>query len=74
MTRDAPVAQHNLNMTTVSEHPVARSTISAASTMKSQKAAPTWNSKDLGLRLGVDVASAATAGALTCPLITIIDR
>ncbi|KAJ5156770.1 hypothetical protein N7492_009573 [Penicillium capsulatum] len=38
------------------------------------KTAPAWNQKDLGLRLGVDVASAATAGALTCPLITIIDR
>lgn len=33
-----------------------------------------WNTKDLGKRLGVDLASAATAGALTCPLITIIDR
>ncbi|CAG8005995.1 unnamed protein product [Penicillium salamii] len=33
-----------------------------------------WNTKDLGKRLGVDAASAATAGALTCPLITIIDR
>ncbi|KAJ5222689.1 uncharacterized protein N7469_008929 [Penicillium citrinum] len=33
-----------------------------------------WNTKDLWKRLGVDVASAATAGALTCPLITIIDR
>ncbi|KAI2703624.1 hypothetical protein CBS147332_7610 [Penicillium roqueforti] len=36
--------------------------------------ASTWNTKDLGKRIGVDVASAATAGALTCPLITIIDR
>ncbi|CAL5869456.1 uncharacterized protein PFLUO_LOCUS3685 [Penicillium psychrofluorescens] len=35
---------------------------------------PTWNSKDIGLRLGVDIASAMSAGALTCPLITIIDR
>ncbi|CAP91670.1 hypothetical protein E8E15_011332 [Penicillium rubens] len=35
---------------------------------------PIWNTKDLGKRLGVDVASAATAGVLTCPLITIIDR
>ncbi|EPS30734.1 hypothetical protein PDE_05686 [Penicillium oxalicum 114-2] len=34
----------------------------------------TWNSRDLGMRLGVDVVSAASAGALTCPLITIIDR
>ncbi|KAJ5543086.1 hypothetical protein N7535_005515 [Penicillium sp. DV-2018c] len=33
-----------------------------------------WNTKDLGKRIGVDIASAATAGALTCPLITIIDR
>ncbi|KAF2762929.1 hypothetical protein EJ05DRAFT_433082 [Pseudovirgaria hyperparasitica] len=34
----------------------------------------TWNTKNLGLRLGVDLASAATAGALVAPLITIIDR
>ncbi|KAJ9315859.1 hypothetical protein DTO271D3_3837 [Paecilomyces variotii] len=33
-----------------------------------------WNTDSLGLRLGVDAASAATAGALICPLITIIDR
>ncbi|KAJ5295129.1 hypothetical protein PENANT_c035G08207 [Penicillium antarcticum] len=49
-------------MSTVKQSSVARSTPS------------TWNTKDLGKRLGVDVASAATAGALTCPLITIIDR
>ncbi|KAJ5579999.1 uncharacterized protein N7459_005984 [Penicillium hispanicum] len=66
-------------MTTVSERPVARSTPAPAPTTSVKqaaalKAAPTWNTKDLSLRLGVDVASAATAGALTCPLITIIDR
>lgn len=33
-----------------------------------------WNTKHLLARFGVDAASAATAGALTCPLITIIDR
>ncbi|PYH98956.1 hypothetical protein BO71DRAFT_2407 [Aspergillus ellipticus CBS 707.79] len=33
-----------------------------------------WNTNRLGMRLGVDVASAATAGALTCPVITVIDR
>ncbi|KAL2000774.1 hypothetical protein VTN02DRAFT_2658 [Thermoascus thermophilus] len=33
-----------------------------------------WNTDSLGLRLGADVASAATAGALICPIITIIDR
>ncbi|KAL1856793.1 hypothetical protein Plec18167_005202 [Paecilomyces lecythidis] len=33
-----------------------------------------WNTDSLGLRLGVDTASAAAAGALICPLITIIDR
>ncbi|KAE8423705.1 Cys/Met metabolism PLP-dependent enzyme-domain-containing protein [Aspergillus pseudocaelatus] len=34
----------------------------------------TWNTSRLGSRLGVDIASAATAGALTCPVITVIDR
>ncbi|OJJ46486.1 hypothetical protein ASPZODRAFT_151999 [Penicilliopsis zonata CBS 506.65] len=33
-----------------------------------------WNTDRLGLRLGVDLASATAAGALTCPIITIIDR
>ena len=33
-----------------------------------------WNTKSLGLRLGADAASAAMAGALVCPTITIIDR
>lgn len=33
-----------------------------------------WNTNRLGARLGVDVVSAATAGALTCPVITVIDR
>ncbi|KAE8355069.1 Cys/Met metabolism PLP-dependent enzyme-domain-containing protein [Aspergillus coremiiformis] len=34
----------------------------------------TWNTSRLGTRFGVDIASAATAGALTCPVITVIDR
>ncbi|KAE8390456.1 Cys/Met metabolism PLP-dependent enzyme-domain-containing protein [Aspergillus alliaceus] len=34
----------------------------------------TWNTNRLGARVGVDIASAATAGALTCPVITVIDR
>lgn len=38
------------------------------------KPTTSWNTKNLGLRLGVDVASAATSGALVAPLITIIDR
>ncbi|KAM5451792.1 hypothetical protein MaudCBS49596_003620 [Microsporum audouinii] len=33
-----------------------------------------WNTGNLGSRLAVDAASAATAGALICPIITIIDR
>lgn len=33
-----------------------------------------WNTRQLGTRFGVDIASAATAGALTCPAITVIDR
>lgn len=65
MTRDA-IAPNTLNMTTVSEH--------VAMSASQQKPAQAWNTRNLGLRLGVDVASAASAGALTCPLITIIDR
>lgn len=60
---------------------VAQDTIFTMATVKQQQGqergrstTSTWNTKDLGKRLGVDVASAATAGALTCPLITIIDR
>lgn len=33
-----------------------------------------WNTNRLASRLGVDAASAATAGILTCPVITVIDR
>ncbi|KAL2832456.1 cystathionine beta-l [Aspergillus cavernicola] len=33
-----------------------------------------WNTNRLGARLGADVVSAAAAGALTCPVITVIDR
>lgn len=33
-----------------------------------------WNTKNLGLRLGSDVAGAASAAVLVAPLITIIDR
>jgi hypothetical protein len=33
-----------------------------------------WNTQNLMLRFGADFASAATAGAMICPLITIIDR
>ncbi|PCG90736.1 Hypothetical protein PENO1_063420 [Penicillium occitanis (nom. inval.)] len=33
-----------------------------------------WNTRSLGLRFAVDAASAAVAGALICPIITIIDR
>ena len=49
----------NVNMATLSEH-----------SLSSQ----TWNTRRLGQRLGVDIASAVAAGALTCPLVTIIDR
>ncbi|KAI9933472.1 hypothetical protein ASPWEDRAFT_114854 [Aspergillus wentii DTO 134E9] len=49
-------------MSTISERPL------------SPTAATPWNTKNLGMRLGVDTASAAAAGALTCPVITVIDR
>ncbi|KAL2866887.1 uncharacterized protein BJX67DRAFT_354277 [Aspergillus lucknowensis] len=34
----------------------------------------TWNTNRLAARFGADIVSAATAGALTCPVITVIDR
>lgn len=40
-------------------------------TMNSDKQ---WNTRSLGLRFAADAASAAVAGALICPIITIIDR
>ena len=49
-------------------------TMSAISERPLHSSAKTWNTDRLGARLGVDVASAATAGALTCPVITVIDR
>jgi len=33
-----------------------------------------WNTKNLGLRLGADATSAASAAALVAPIISIIDR
>lgn len=74
MTRDAVVQDHSFTMATIerSVRPGAPKQATAPATKTN--AASTWNTKDLGLRLGVDVASAGTAGALTCPLITIIDR
>ncbi|RHZ69271.1 hypothetical protein CDV55_106723 [Aspergillus turcosus] len=41
---------------------------------KASASSTKWNTDKLGMRLGVDVASAMTAGALTCPVITVIDR
>ncbi|OQD73595.1 hypothetical protein PENDEC_c014G01963 [Penicillium decumbens] len=71
MTRDA-VAQNASFTVTTGDHPVAPQPAPVAS--PTPKPTSAWNTKDLGLRLGVDIASAASAGALTCPLITIIDR
>ncbi len=33
-----------------------------------------WNTKNLGLRLGADLISAASAAVLVAPVISIIDR
>ncbi|KAF7591074.1 hypothetical protein BBP40_001973 [Aspergillus hancockii] len=59
MTRNALSPDGPLSMQAVTERPATQST---------------WNTNRLGTRLGVDIASAATAGALTCPVITVIDR
>lgn len=39
-----------------------------------ETAAKRWNTKNLGLRLGTDLASAATAAVMVAPVISIIDR
>ncbi|PYH47192.1 uncharacterized protein BP01DRAFT_228388 [Aspergillus saccharolyticus JOP 1030-1] len=63
MTRSAlsPPAPSSLPMSAITERSMSPTTTK-------------WNTDRLGMRLGVDVASAATAGALTCPVITVIDR
>lgn len=73
MSRDAVAQDASFPMAAV-DHPVAHSQKAPVASPIPTKPASVWNTKDLGLRLGVDVASAASAGALTCPLITIIDR
>ncbi|EKG10132.1 hypothetical protein MPH_12732 [Macrophomina phaseolina MS6] len=35
---------------------------------------PSWNTKNLGLRIGTDCAAAASAGVLVAPIVTAIDR
>ncbi|KAJ5964590.1 uncharacterized protein N7479_004466 [Penicillium vulpinum] len=69
MNRDAVAQDTIFTMATVKQEQECQG--QAPST---RSTASTWNTKDLGKRISVDVASAATAGALTCPLITIIDR
>ncbi|GFF27859.1 uncharacterized membrane protein C365.16 [Aspergillus udagawae] len=54
------------------ERPLKSST--TPTTSASASSTSKWNTDKLGMRLGVDVASAMTAGALTCPVITVIDR
>ncbi|CAG8007871.1 unnamed protein product [Penicillium nalgiovense] len=72
MNRDAVVQDTILTMATVNQERGQERQGQAPGKRSTTK--PTWNTKDMGKRLGVDVASAATAGVLTCPLITIIDR
>ncbi|KAJ9669787.1 hypothetical protein H2201_000172 [Coniosporium apollinis] len=42
--------------------------------VKANEASKTWNTRNLGLRLGADFAAAASAGVLVAPIITAIDR
>jgi hypothetical protein len=37
-------------------------------------AGQSWNTRNLGMRLGADAVSAATASLLVAPVITIIDQ
>jgi len=41
---------------------------------RSEKEGREWNTKNLGSRLAVDAACAATAGGLVAPIITMIDQ
>ncbi|KAH0289719.1 hypothetical protein KCU62_g4162, partial [Aureobasidium sp. EXF-3399] len=65
--------------------PMAAEAGASCSTLKPEIMSPTpsttttpsttqWNTRNLGLRLGADVASAATAGILVAPIITAIDK
>ncbi|RAH51054.1 uncharacterized protein BO95DRAFT_350709 [Aspergillus brunneoviolaceus CBS 621.78] len=56
------------------EAPSSLPTSMSAISERSPVSTTRWNTDRLGTRLGVDIASAATAGALTCPVITVIDR
>jgi len=47
---------------------------SKTKTDMSTKLQQKWNTKNLGLRLGADLASASSAAALVAPVISIIDR
>lgn len=40
----------------------------------SETQAKAWNTRNLGMRIGTDAFSAASAGVLVAPIITIIDR
>jgi hypothetical protein len=39
-----------------------------------EKLKPTWNTKNLGLRLGADAVAASCAAGLVAPIIAIIDQ
>lgn len=73
MSRDAVAQDASLPMAAI-DRPVAPTTKAPVAVPPPKNPTSAWNTKDLALRLGVDVASAGSAGALTCPLITIIDR
>lgn len=68
MTRNA------ITQDTSSSLPMSATTTTVSERPLSPAPSKRWNADRFGTRLGVDVASAATAGALTCPVITVIDR
>lgn len=41
---------------------------------KTLKSKSEWNTKNLGMRLGADFVSAATAASMVAPVISIVDR
>jgi hypothetical protein len=60
--------------TAVPELKVRTDDIAEKLTAKTEKLATKWNTKNLGLRLGVDTVAAACSGVLIAPVIAIIDQ
>jgi hypothetical protein len=55
-------------------HGLALSQAAAAAPVHASLSDHSWNTKNMGLRVAADFASAASAGVMVAPVISIIDR